>query len=160
MNVGPILPPGVPTIEPATPAARRLAELGPWEDRSALAPLGPQGLVQAWTGRLYSVQQYTVESRVGWDRLHIQRHDGRAMRAWSDLQALKLLVPDGARRLAVEVYPPDARVVDLCHAYHLWVLPADDPVALLLDVAHELGGAHLGDRWTDELETLRREANA
>lgn len=136
-----------------TPARRRLEALGPWECRDALVPLGPVGLAQAWVGKLYTVQRYTVESRVGWDHLHIQRHDQRAMRAWSDLQALKLLAPDGEHRLAVEVYPPDARVVDLANAYHLWLLPFGDPLAQLLDVAHELAGPRFEDLF--ELEPGR-----
>lgn len=109
--------------------------LGPWEDRSSLVGTltAPRYLRGAWVGRLYSVQLYAAE-RYGeasrWafgatiDHLHVQRHDGRPIRSWPDLQAIKAdLLPDGARRWAVEVYPPEGLVVDSANAYHLWVYP-------------------------------------
>jgi hypothetical protein len=128
------------TIAP-TIAERRLEELGPWQERSALAPLGPGGLVQAWAGRTYSVQRYSVTDRPGWDRLHVQRHDGRHNSPrWSDWQALRLLLIDGADRLGFEVSPRAERTVDLAAAWHLWVLPVDHPLEAALDLAHELDG--------------------
>lgn len=120
-------------------AERRLAELGPWEDRSGLAGLGPLGLTQAWVGRTYAVQRYDVATRPGWDRLMVQRHDGRANSPrWADWQALKLLLPCGDERLGYEVSPPVGRAVDLAPAWHLWVLPLRDPLEAILDLGHEL----------------------
>lgn len=124
---------------PVIRAERRLAELGPWDDRTALAGLGPDGLVQAWCGKTYAVQHYSVASRQGWDRLHVQRHDGRHNSPrWADWQALKLLLPNGDERLGFEVSPPVGRTVDLVPAWHLWVLPLGDPLEALLDLGHEL----------------------
>lgn len=118
-----------------------LPKLGPWEDRSNIIDLGPEGLLQAWVSRLYAVQRYSVTGRPGWDHLHVQRHDGWPVRSWTHMQAIKAeLLHHGDRRLAVEVYPANHRIVDLADAYHLWVLPVNDPLEPLLDFAHELGG--------------------
>lgn len=125
-----------------------LEALGPWIDMQTFVELGPDGLIQAWSGRLYSVQRYGVAKRAGWDRLHVQRHDGRAVRNWGHLQTLKGLLPAGDRRLAVEVYPRLERVVDLVHAYHLWVLPLNDPLERTFDLAEELSRAVPPAPWT------------
>jgi hypothetical protein len=132
-------------------AERRLAELGPWTNRDELVDLGPQGLTQAWLGRIYSVQRYTVPSRPGWDRLHVQRHNAgaRVGPSWRDWQALKLLLPNGDERLGIEVSPRCARVIDLAHAWHLWVLPLEDELERILDVAEELSANVPPAPWTE-----------
>lgn len=132
----------LPGAEAWARARKRLEELGPWDDRSALAGLGPIGLTQAWAGRVYAVQRYTLEARPGWDRLTVTRHDKRHNSPrWADWQALKLLLPDGVDRLGFEVSPPAGRTVDLAPAWHLWVLPLGDPLAEVLDLAPELGAS-------------------
>lgn len=122
-------------------AAPALPVVGPWEDRSHLAGMGPEHLLQAWVGRLYSVQRYAVPSRPGWDHLHVQRHARPHNRrpSWPELQAIKAeLLEGGAHRLAFEVYPPEHRRVDLAHAWHLWVVPPATALEFVLDLAHEL----------------------
>jgi hypothetical protein len=121
-----------------TPAEARLRELGPWENRNALVGFGPAGLLEAWVGKRYSVQRYAVDARAGWDRLHVQAHTRRSEPGWLDLQAIKLLLPEGARRLGFTVCPREERVVDLANAYHLWVLPLGHALEATLDLAEEL----------------------
>lgn len=48
---------------------------------------------------------------------------------WSEMQRIKNDIA-GAGATAVEVYPPEAEVVDEVDAYHLWVLPARLPFSL------------------------------
>jgi hypothetical protein len=53
--------------------------------------------------------------------LSIHRHDRRAVRDWRHLQSIKNEVA-GAERSAVEVFPPESRLVDTSNEYHLWVM--------------------------------------
>lgn len=54
--------------------------------------------------------------------LEISRSDNRPVHDWYELWKVKNDVC-GLQRVAVEVYPAAARLVDAQHAYHLWVLP-------------------------------------
>lgn len=96
-----------------------------WERRPDAPghPRAPKGLRMAYVNRIYSVMVFAQETRDGIvDHLMIRRHDGAAIRSWSDLQRIKndLAGPD---RTAVEVYPPADEVVDQANSYHHWVLP-------------------------------------
>ena len=58
------------------------------------------------------------------DYLSIKRRDKKQCRNWSDFQEIKnLLCPDGDKRYAVEIYPPESRLVNTANQYHIWVLP-------------------------------------
>jgi len=79
-----------------------------------------------WRNNLYAVWVSVVDTPWGKvDHLWIRRHDGQAIHSWSDFQRIKREVLfGGAERTAVEVYPPQAELVDQANMYHLWVLPA------------------------------------
>lgn len=54
-------------------------------------------------------------------QLEVRTADHQPVHNWQDLYAIKTaLFPN---RYAIEVYPPQDRLVDGAHAYHLWVLP-------------------------------------
>ncbi len=62
--------------------------------------------------------------------LVIRRHDGQPIHAdWDTLQAIKNDIL-GADTLAVEIFPPDSRVIDEANWRHLWTLPASLPFGL------------------------------
>lgn len=64
--------------------------------------------------------------------LMVRRIDGRDGIPWDDLQVLKGHAGYGDRE-AVEIYPPDARVVNQANMRHLWVLPAGEQMPFGLD---------------------------
>ena len=58
------------------------------------------------------------------DYLSIKRRDKKQCRNWSDFQEIKnLLCVDGEKRYAVEIYPPEDKLVNTSNQYHIWVLP-------------------------------------
>lgn len=73
-------------------------------------------------------QQYTTFCTERWTEwgavlhLRVLRVDGRDGISWDDLQRIKNEIV-GADRLAVEVYPPEAELVNEVNMRHLWVLP-------------------------------------
>lgn len=122
----------------SNPATDRPAEWGPWEwrpqvtdprnrQRRAGEARGihpPEGLTRACLNHVYSVMFFEKPSAWGLiDHLMIRRHDEGTYVPWADKQRIKdeLLGPD---RVAVEVYPVRADLVDDANIYHLWVLPA------------------------------------
>jgi hypothetical protein len=60
------------------------------------------------------------------DRLAIWRCDGKRL-TWEELQSVKTQVIGD--RVAVEVYPADADVVNLRHTRHLWFGPQVDALS-------------------------------
>jgi hypothetical protein len=93
--------------------------------------LTPRGLKEFWVSPDYLVQR-TVQPD-GQERLSINRTtrtpDGARWAdgiTWDELQAIKRHVGCGDC-WAVEVYPPDAEVVDVANIRHLWLLPSDGP---------------------------------
>jgi len=77
-----------------------------------------------WRNNHHAVQISRVSTEWGVvDHLWISRHDGRAIRSWLELQAIKDHV-SGVERVAVEVFPARSELVDHANMYHLWVLPA------------------------------------
>jgi hypothetical protein len=72
---------------------------------------------------LYSVQEYAVESAWGEVRhFAIRRHDGDKDIPWADKQRIKNDLA-GSERIALEVFPAEAELVDEANLYHLWILP-------------------------------------
>lgn len=81
---------------------------------------------EGWRNNIYAVWVTGVVTEWGEvDHLWIRRHDSQPVRSWSDVQRIKREVLwSGRDRVGVEVYPPDAEVVDQAHMYHLWVMPS------------------------------------
>jgi len=76
---------------------------------------------------VYVNDLYSVFVRVmDGDMLHVSfhRHDRAAVRDWRHFQAIKNEVA-GPERTAVEVFPPESKLIDTSNEYHLWVLPPD-----------------------------------
>lgn len=86
----------------------------PWAELGMSEPLA------VYVNDLYSV----FVREIGNDALHVSfhRHDRKAIRDWRHFQAIKNEVA-GPERLAVEVFPPESRLVDEANEYHLWVFP-------------------------------------
>lgn len=90
-------------------------------------PVGAGAPFAQWRSREFVVQAFRVPGdviRLSVNRTHV---DPSTMRwvdgiTWDDLQRLKSEAGYGDRE-AVEVYPPDANVVDVANIRHLWVLP-------------------------------------
>ena len=85
----------------------------------------------AWRSREFCVQAFAESNgiiRLSVNRTHV---DPATMRwldgiSWDDLQRLKGEAGFGDQE-AVEVYPPDGKVVDVANMRHLWVLPERMP---------------------------------
>ncbi|MFA4971545.1 MAG: hypothetical protein WC683_02950 [bacterium] len=56
------------------------------------------------------------------ERLMIRRNDEAPVRSWQELQRVKNEIV-GEDRVAIEVFPAQAELVDHANLYHLWVLP-------------------------------------
>ena len=83
----------------------------------------PSSIVEGWRTNHLAVWIGPEPSTWG-DVVHmwVRRHDGSPIRSWALMQELKNELV-GEDRVAVEVYPAAADVVDDANMYHLWVLP-------------------------------------
>jgi hypothetical protein len=60
----------------------------------------------------------------GMDYLSIKRIDKQPCRSWTHLQMIKNeIIEDGVNRYALEIYPPENRLVNTANQYHIWVMP-------------------------------------
>lgn len=108
---------------------RRNEAWGRWEDRTHLLSLHPLNrrpeaakIYRAVTNQVLSVQFPEVDTAWGTIiHLFIRRHDEKPL-IWRDGQRVKNELV-GQDRVAVEVYPAVADLVDEANMYHLWVLP-------------------------------------
>lgn len=99
-----------------------------WTLKATLTPTiswskRPAGLEKFYQNSLYSVQLHRKSSE--WGEivlLMVRRNDEAPVRSWPDMQRIKNEIV-GPERVAVEVYPDQADVVDQANMYHLWVLP-------------------------------------
>ena len=66
-------------------------------------------------------------------RLEVRRIDGAGGISWDRLQELKAKAGFGDR-YAVEIFPPDARVVNETNMRHIWILPGELSFAVLLGI--------------------------
>lgn len=66
-------------------------------------------------------------------KLEIRRTDGADGISWDRLQELKAKAGFG-NRYAVEVFPPDSRVVNEANMRHVWILPGELSFAVLLGI--------------------------
>jgi hypothetical protein len=99
---------------------------------------GLSSVTRAWYNNHYEV--LLCEHDTDWglvERLAIRRADRKPIRSWATLQQIKReLLPDGAERVGVEIYPPDDEVVDQQNWYHLWVLPLGTSLPFGLQGSH------------------------
>lgn len=85
--------------------------------------LMPDGLVRFVKNNRYSVQFFHHQTEWGpVEQLLVRRHDEKPVRSWADMQRIKDELV-GSDRLAIEVFPPQQKLVDQANCYHLWVLP-------------------------------------
>ena len=81
-----------------------------------------------WRSRDYLVQAYSEQDQI--TRLSIAKTtmqaNGRWVEglSWDELQEIKRQVGLGDQ-WAVEVYPADAKIVDVASMRHLWIVPVD-----------------------------------
>lgn len=86
----------------------------------------------AYVNNRYSMQVSTVDTAIGKvTHLWIRHHAGEMPRSWRDLQWIKNEIA-GSERAAVEVFPPEAELVDSANMAHLWVFPEDHVVPFRL----------------------------
>lgn len=79
--------------------------------------------LRAWKNNLYVVQLFQIGADKH-QRLTIRRNDGQPIHKWHDFQRIKNEIV-GESATAIEVYPPQADLVDEAHLYHLWILPKE-----------------------------------
>jgi hypothetical protein len=102
------------------------------------AQAGIQPSDEVWMNDLYQAAlRYMVKedgtvppNGEGLIHISVHRHDRHPVADWRHMQQIKneLTADD---RWAMEIYPPEAQLVDSSNEYHLWVLPvgADIPFA-------------------------------
>ena len=82
--------------------------------------------IEVWGNDIYDAvvrHLQTDEESVG-EMLHIsfKRRDRAASRDWRHFQQIKNEIA-GPERCAVEIFPPESKLVDTSNEYHLWVFP-------------------------------------
>lgn len=136
-------------------------EVSPTEARVKGVDFGSIGAVRVFANSTYVVQEFRHRASLTPDspvmditRLLVRRNDGGAVRSWGDLQRIKSEIA-GPTRVAFEVFPSDADVVDQANCYHLWVMPSPFilPFGLHLDQRGE--GRMTGRKTTDPLHPSR-----
>lgn len=123
-------------------AAKHFADLikegwGEWEEipriRWYQASIEPtKGLVKFMKNNIYSVQ--FVERKTEWGiltRLLIRRHDTKTTVPWAHKQRIKNELI-GAEVTAVEVFPPESKLFDEANIYHLWIIPPDVKLPIVI----------------------------
>lgn len=109
-------------LEPVPPENLRAAD-----ERGVKAPPGFERALQ--NGTYFVMDCARLD---GVRLLMVRRIDGRDGIPWDDLQVLKGHAGYGDRE-AVEIYPPDTKVVNHANMRHLWVLPAGEQMPFGLD---------------------------
>lgn len=100
---------------------------------------GIQPSDEVWMNDLYQATlRYMVKEHAnmpppdgeGLIHISVHRHDRYPVGDWRHMQQIKNELT-GDARWAMEIYPPEAQLVDSSNEYHLWVLPlgADIPFA-------------------------------
>jgi hypothetical protein len=110
---------------------------GEWEEipkiRWHQSPNKPiEGLIKFVKNNIYSVQ--FVEERTGWGnviRLLIRRHDTKTTVSWAHKQRIKNELI-GEEATAVEVFPPESKLFDEANIYHLWIIPDQIKLPIVL----------------------------
>ncbi len=85
-------------------------------------------LLTVWKNNLYSVQVYRRAYGSAEEALHlaVRRHDESAVQGWDDLQRIKNELA-GGHRVAIEIYPDEAELMNQANMRHLFVLPDGAP---------------------------------
>jgi hypothetical protein len=87
----------------------------------ALDFLDKRDAAELWASDLYVVLvDRDIDGNV--ERLSIRRQDRRPVRDWRDMQRIKNQIA-GPEVEAVELFPPQSRLVDSANQYWLWCLP-------------------------------------
>jgi len=101
----------------------KIEKWGPWEDRSHTLRYHPlREIYKAVVNRIYSVQFSKEQSDWG-EIIHlwIRRHDNQDI-PWRDKMKIKESLM-GVKRFAIEVFPPNDKLIDQADMYHIYVLP-------------------------------------
>jgi hypothetical protein len=111
--------------------ARRAGKWARWETHTfPRGTVGPRGwsadFTTAHRNNVFSVLDRTLPD--GTRHLAITSLSG-VRPTWPEMQRIKDEIA-GPEATAVEVYPPQAEIVDDADMYHLWVLPAPLPFSL------------------------------
>ena len=110
---------------------------GEWEEipqiRWYQSPVKPtEGLVRLVKNNVYSVQ--FIEKSTDWGivtRLLIRRHDQKTTVSWAHKQRIKNELV-GEEATALEVFPPESKLFDEANIYHIWILPPDMKLPIIL----------------------------
>jgi hypothetical protein len=99
-------------FQPAVPVLN--GEVVPLEKNSTL-----------WSNKFYTVDKKILQPELGeagaiW--LSIKHNNRKAIRDWRHFQRIKNELA-GAEREAIEIFPPESKLVDTANQYHIWVLP-------------------------------------
>lgn len=100
-------------------------------------PDNPVPPIRAWRSRAFLVMEYAAKD--GASRLTLCRcqladdGDWRQDISWDDIQRLKREC-GYSTRCAVELYPPDANVVNVANMRHIWLI---DPPAFMWSPLHQ-----------------------
>ena len=70
------------------------------------------------------VEHATIQIRQGIDDEHFLSGNGEREISWAVKQEIKNEL-FGENRVAIEVYPKQKNLVDVCDVYHLWIFPKD-----------------------------------
>ena len=118
-----------PTRAPL-PAEPRDSAPRPWKPwravrLSALTGPRPHGVTKAFTNDWFGVLVRPFELGL---HLLIRNRPNTPVRSWTDLQRIKNEL-FGEDATAIEVFPPQAEVIDQANMTHLWVLTVPDAIA-------------------------------
>lgn len=95
---------------------------------------GKQEFLAAWVNNVFSVQVFKEDR---FKRVGVRRHDESTVVTWSDLQRIKNEL-FGADVLAVQVLPPESKLVDAANIYWFYVYPDDEILPFrLMEVPNE-----------------------
>ncbi len=92
----------------------------------------PEGLVKFVKNNIYSIQ--FIEQETTWGtmtRLLIRRHDTKTTVPWAHKQRIKKELV-GEEATAVEVFPPESKLFDEANIYHLWIIPDQIKLPIVL----------------------------
>lgn len=118
----------------ATAAFHRPAGRLPWQP---FEPVDEGASPEAWArmrvrvgdlayvvkNNIFIVQVYRRQTARGVAlQLAVRRNDEEEIRGWDDLQRVKNEIA-GPERTAIEIFPPEAEVMDQANMRHLFVLP-------------------------------------
>lgn len=107
--------------------ARRETDQWQWQDRPEATAWFPHAhwgpCIRCCASPLYAVMVFKRLCEWGLvEHIAIRRHDKSAHIPFGHKQRIKNEFA-GPGRVAVEVYPPEAELVDSANMFHLWVLP-------------------------------------